>query len=391
MKLFSIIPALIIASLGNSHGGLISVGEHVDLRWRWETTNGWTAKAVAESDPENPYNPDDIFLPLSDKPYIVGNSSISGARFPQSASPDFSFTGQTPGGPLWIAVQGTPGLGEAWPGFDNNQSANTFGSYISSDLRLSQSTPRPYITITLDSYIPPAGIASHFSMWSRSSNSRPIVWMSTYDQSNEDQYTFVAGTHTHSNWGFTALGIHRIKIRASAFLGPGQTNPTGSSAVETLTFAIGPFANWQATHFSSAELDEIEISGPNADPDHDGLKNIVEFGFGLPPRNGAAMPEIVGLGLPQMSMVEENGVFYEIIEYPTRRIADQTAPLVYLPEFSSDLSTWSDLNVVTTATDFTGSSISLNPVWQKVSSRRAVGTTRQVSGFGRVILSSPSS
>lgn len=388
MNNFLRIHPLLFATMTAGYGGLIPLGEHVDLRWRWQS-NAWIAQAIADSDPENPYDPDHFFLPLSDKPYTAGNPANSGARFSRSRSAAFDFTGVEAGQPLWIAVQGTPGLGEAWPGLENNQPPSTFGTYIPADLRLSQSIPQPYITITLDSYTPPHGKSSHFSMWRTSTNSPPIVWMSTYDTSVVNRYVFTAGSHTHFNWGFTALGIHRVRLKASAFLGPGQSNPTGFSAVETLTFAIGPFASWQATHFSSAELDDVAISGPLADPDRDGLKNLVEFGFGLHPRNGRPVADAVGLGLPQFSVVEEGGIFFEVVNYPARREAAQMAPLSYSPEFSDGLASWSDLGVITTESDFSGLTASLNTVWKKVSSRRAVGPVKPSNGFARVGLAFP--
>ena len=95
-----------------------------------------------------------------------------------------------------------------------------------------------------------------------------------------------------------------MRIKASAFVGPGQTNPTGLSSVHTLTFAIGPFAQWQATHFDNTELDALAISGPDADPDHDGMKNLVELAFGFDPKNGAVVPVNAGLGLRKLSLAE---------------------------------------------------------------------------------------
>lgn len=384
MENYQLISCCLFSLVATAQGGLISLGGHVDLRWRWEGTNGWTVKALADSDSENLYDPPDFFLPLSDKPYAAGDVSNSGARFSQPASPAFAFTGVEPGQPLWIAVQGTAGLGEAWPGFENNQAASTFGSYRMIDPRITDSTPRPYITITLESYTPPPGTQSQFSMWSSVTASPPKVWMSTYDHSLDDQYLFTAGSHTHLNWGFSAPGIHRVRLKASAFLGPGQTNPTGFSDVETITFTVGPFADWQATHFSSLELDDLGISGPQADPDKDGVSNLVEFGFGLNPRKGSTGAEVVGLGLPKMMVVEDSGKFYEVVEYPARRAAGQIRPLVYQPKFSNDLSNWGDLDVITTESDFLGSTSHLNAVWKKVSARRAVGLQRPALGFARV-------
>jgi surface-anchored protein len=356
------------------HAGLIPIGEHVDVRWRWETPGVWTCQAVTDSNGEVAHETPDVSFPLSDKPYVAGNPANSGARFTQPASAAFAFTGVPVGQPLWIAVQGTPGIGEAWPGLENNQNAGTFGSYIPSDLRASQITARPWIKISLDGYTPPLGTASYFSLWTTSSGSPPKVWMSTYDTGVVNDYYYAEGTHTHMNWGFSNPGIHKVRIKASAFIGPGQTNPTGFSAVHSLTFAIGPFAQWQAAHFANSELEALAISG---------MKNLVEFSFGFDPRNGNAIPVSTGLGLPKLSLIEESGTFYEVLEYPRRRAGAQFTPLLYLPQFSSDLN-WQADRITTTTTDFPLEMDELNALWEKASSRRTVGSVRPAQGFGRV-------
>ena len=372
---------LIFATASQLHAGLIPMAEHVDIRWRWETPGVWTCQAVTDSNGEIAHETPDVSFPLSDKPYIAGNPANSGARFTQPASAAFAFTGVPAGQPLWIAVQGTPGIGESWPGLENNQNAGTFGSYIPNDLRVSQTTARPWIKISLDGYTPPPGTDAHFSLWT-TSGSTPKVWMSTYDTGVVNDYYYAEGTHTHMNWGFSRPGIHKVRIKASAFIGPGQTNPTGLSAVHTLTFAIGPFAQWQATYFTASELDGPAISGPDADPDHDGMKNLVEFAFGFDPKNGAAVPVSTGLGLPKLSLIEESGTFYEVLEYPRRRTGAQLAPLLYLPQFSSDL-TWQTDGITTTTTDFPAEMDGLNALWEKASSRRPAGPVRPARGFGR--------
>ena len=356
------------------HAGLIPLGEHVDIRWRWTSSGGWTCHAVGEDGVER--DPDTVFLPLSDKPYANG-----GSRFTQPASGNFAFTGVPEGEPLWAAVQGTPGIGEAWPGFENNQPPGTFGSYIPEDERLS-SIEAPWIKISLVSHTPPAGSESHFSMWT-TSGGIPTVWMSTYETPVENAFFIAEGAHAHMSWGFGAPGIHKVRLQATAFAGPGASNPTGPSAVFTFTFAIGPFARWQAENFTSAELDDPSRSGPKADFDHDGLDNLTEHAFGFDPKNPARTPVAVGLGLPKLSLVEDGGTFFEVLEYPRRRAGEELSPLTYRPHFSGDFA-WSDDGVVTTAGDFPAEQDALNEVWELAVSRRAVGVSAPARGFARV-------
>ena len=83
------------------------------------------------------------------------------------------------------------------------------------------------------------------------------------------------------------------------------TVPTGLSGVTAIAAGgahtvalIGPaapltvtlnFASWQTKKFTPTQLANPLISGPDADPDMDGLKNIIEFAFGLNPNSGASV------------------------------------------------------------------------------------------------------
>lgn len=364
------------------HAELVPLGEHVDIRCHY-VAGAWSNVLRVDSRPD-PYDSAEAFLPLSDKPFVSGNPAISGARLSQPASSAFAFTGAQSGDPIWTARQGDPGIGEAWPGFDNDQAFGTFGSYIPADPRVSQDNPRPWIKITLAGYQPPAGKTSHFSMWNSTTGQPPTVWMSSFANDNENAYYFAEGSHTHTWWGFTAQGIHKVTLRSSAFLGPGATHPTGPGDPFTLIFAVGTVARWQAGWFDADELDDPTLSGLFADADGDGLSNFIEYAFGTHPRLGGAVPLADGLGLPSFSLVEENGTVYQTLTYPRRRAGERIDPEIYQPLFAdSPAGPWSDAGVTTTATDFPPSQDALNADWELVTSRRSVppGHSR---GFARV-------
>ena len=58
-----------------------------------------------------------------------------------------------------------------------------------------------------------------------------------------------------------------------------------------------PFDAWRAAHFTTGELGDPLISGPEADPDHDGLANLMEYAFALVPQEASVLswstPQIV--------------------------------------------------------------------------------------------------
>ena len=49
---------------------------------------------------------------------------------------------------------------------------------------------------------------------------------------------------------------------------------------------------WKASFFSIAEMGNVAISGDEADPDGDGLGNLLELGLGLDPRRGNVEPDV---------------------------------------------------------------------------------------------------
>lgn len=95
------------------------------------------------------------------------------------------------------------------------------------------------------------------------------------------------------------------------------------------------FDDWRATHFILSELVTTTVSGPNADPDADGLSNLAEYALGLDPHTPSP-----GGGLN----VTNNGTDW-IITYsrPTDR-----SELAYRLERSTNLAEWTDAGVAPT-------------------------------------------
>ena len=48
---------------------------------------------------------------------------------------------------------------------------------------------------------------------------------------------------------------------------------------------LTPFEEWQREHFTEEELNDPSISGPDADPDGDGIPNLMEYAMGLDPKS----------------------------------------------------------------------------------------------------------
>lgn len=108
----------------------------------------------------------------------------------------------------------------------------------------------------------------------------------------------------------------------------GQLGTSGSGA--------GPaaFLAWQTAIFGGPFTPE---AGPQDDPDKDGVPNLLEFAFNLPPETAGTPLALTGTtgGLPWIREEEIEGQRYFTMEYIRRKNAGE-----FLPQFSSTLTSW---------------------------------------------------
>ncbi len=97
-----------------------------------------------------------------------------------------------------------------------------------------------------------------------------------------------------------------------------------ASVPDTLT----RFAEWQARHFSAAELEDPGISGPQGSPARDGVSNLFKYAVDL-----SAWAAVPAARTPEMRATSEGLV----LDYTRRR---HVPDLYYEVEVSSDLAQW---------------------------------------------------
>ena len=91
------------------------------------------------------------------------------------------------------------------------------------------------------------------------------------------------------------------------------------------------FTNWRAQNFTPTELADDSISGPVADPDHDGIPNLLEYSLGLSPKAAGSS------GLPVAGTQPFSGKNYLTLNFnKPLTIGDVT----YTVQVSNDLKTW---------------------------------------------------
>jgi hypothetical protein len=129
--------------------------------------------------------------------------------------------------------------------------------------------------------------------------------------------------------------------------------------------------SWSETAFTAAERSNPLLSGSAADLDRDGIPNLMEFAFGLPPKlpgrtsfdPGSATP-----GMPLSQVVRVGGAPRLEISF-LRRPADIAPGLTYVVEFAdSPAGPW---NAAETQTEETSL---LNPNWKYVKATESPGS-----------------
>ena len=106
------------------------------------------------------------------------------------------------------------------------------------------------------------------------------------------------------------------------------------------------FASWQSANFSPAQLAYPLISGPAAEPDNDGLSNLLEWACALSPLAGSSMLTPTAL----------NGGNNEFIY--TRSIAALNSGAIFTVEWSDTIAgnNWSSSGVTQTVQSGNGTS-----------------------------------
>ncbi|MBL9122819.1 MAG: choice-of-anchor M domain-containing protein [Planctomycetaceae bacterium] len=193
--------------------------QHVDIGLGYEDGE-WDLHVHNETDDEE-YEPGEALL-------YAG----MGARTNRSASSAFNFIGVGAGQQYWRLPQSNvPGL--LYLGVGTEEIAGgTFASWNNTDPRVNNAGP--YVILELIDVRGPG----EFSVWS-STDDGPLVWMSTYEGgiTSDDRLYQLEGSHSHFNYGFTQAGLYEVDFRATAYLGPGATNPV-TSDVATYHFGI---------------------------------------------------------------------------------------------------------------------------------------------------------
>lgn len=275
---------------------------HVDFTFCYED-GLWNMGVIHESggDPNNPAEgtPREGYL----APMILKDQLFTtGSRGTRETDPVWNFLGVGAGEAFWLVPQ-TQEAGVVFAGFSVCDIADS-ASYFESDARVNESGQWTTVTLRQVEYVGKKPGGGKLAMWSEDFiGAQPTVWMSTANGiDNTDKYFVQSGAHKHPNIGFSALGLYAMTFDLTFYEGPGKSNPNTSPMV-TYYFAVGTYWEWIARHFDPTNWFLSQVIGETADPDRDGIPNLVEYACDLDPTTPGhrEFSTTLGYGLPAIT------------------------------------------------------------------------------------------
>ena len=145
--------------------------------------------------------------------------------------------------------------------------------------------------------------------------------------------SFPAFTFASRSGEFTAVeGLSQSGyVLTRAFTATAQNLVVQTAGVVPSLVPSLAFTQFVQAAFGPAATGTGPVCGPDKDPDHDGVCNLLEFAMGTDPNDGASV------ALAEMGRLTENGETYLTIRYPRSKTAAGVSLAV---EYSSDLVTW---------------------------------------------------
>jgi len=262
-----------------AQGVTLLENEHADIGVEYEAETGKLLLHVHDEDHDAEYEPADVAL-------IVRESA-------RRALPEGTLFGNE-GDPFWILPQ-------------SQEEESLLLGFSAEEL------PPEVFTGALQFSLLAAQGPGRFFAWQVDQGGSLDVRMNTADGIEASDTVFVsAGGHQHFNFGFTTNGIYRVTIQASARRAGEATNLVSEPATfefRVLPLPFSPFRQWQDEIFGVDAAEQVK--GSNADPDADGIANLLEYAFGLDPK--VVSPRA---GLPSIQVIERDGGRAVLLKFP---------------------------------------------------------------------------
>jgi surface-anchored protein len=279
----------------------------------------------------------DHFTATNQQVYIVGGA---GAQLSIPSNPNYAFLGAV-GAPIWILPQ----------------SQNVTLPYLGTS---AEDIPLGVFNGPLNLELRSVEGPGNFFAWANSGAGQPpvvkFICTNGVVDSNYNVMNPLTGSHEHYNWGFSTNGLYRITFRVTGQRVGESTNIIGKEAAWAFQILpLRPWENWVSTNWLPATA--TNIAGAGADPDGDGIVNLLEFAFGNNP-NIALYTNV-----PAITFVNDTGTNYGALRYVH---ATNATDLTFAPVVAGAVTgaTWADLNNIV--------SVSTNGATQIVTVRDSV-------------------
>ncbi len=111
--------------------------------------------------------------------------------------------------------------------------------------------------------------------------------------------------YTSATW-YIPPGLHTLDWTYFEDEENAGANIVGRGLLDQVVFTPSAFGVWQTANFTLQQRADELISGPDADPNHDGVTNLAAYAFGIPPLAGGGAP------LPRAALAgAERSVIYQ--------------------------------------------------------------------------------
>jgi hypothetical protein len=111
---------------------------------------------------------------------------------------------------------------------------------------------------------------------------------------------------------------------------------SGDLTTSSTAASVLPFPSWQIANFG-ANASNQAIAGDSANPSGDGIGNLMKYALGMDPNVNSR------IGLPVSDIATVSGTTYLTLTYGRN---DAATGITFHPEWSSDLSTWSNTGLI---------------------------------------------
>jgi uncharacterized delta-60 repeat protein len=155
----------------------------------------------------------------------------------------------------------------------------------------------------------------------------PITLTATASSGLTVSFSIVSGPAQVTGNSLTLTGAGTVVVRASQ---AGDATYAAAPDVDQSFVVSSNFGSWQYSVFNETERGNPLVSGPTAVFGQDGLPNLVKYALGLDPKVNATS------GLPEVT----TDATYWLYTYT--RPADR-ADLTYTVQYSTNLTTWTDI------------------------------------------------